>query len=57
MDFETCVTEIVVLLSGIIVHLGRGEPVEPVIFFVMNKSCEHIVTGSPDDGSRLRVSW
>ena len=25
-------------------------------FFVMNKSCEHNVTASPDDGSRLSVS-
>lgn len=40
--FENSITEVVVWLPGIILYLGRGEPVEPVMFFiVMNKSCEH----------------
>jgi hypothetical protein len=32
MDFENYITEVVVLLSGIIFCLGQGEPVEPVMF-------------------------
>jgi hypothetical protein len=36
--------------------LGEENPWNRSYFVVMNKECEHIVTGSPDDGSRLRVS-
>jgi hypothetical protein len=32
MDFENCITEAVVLRSGITLHLGGVEPVEPVMF-------------------------
>jgi hypothetical protein len=56
MGFENCVTEVVVFLSEITLYLGRSEPVEPVMLFVMNKSCEHNVTASPDRDSRLPVS-